>query len=500
MPNTVRIPIGGVARLLSPILPAIVLIAALAVVLLITSSLGAALVALAGVLFCGFLLFAPPFWLALLLVVLIPFQSLMTQLLGGFDSSGRQVFALWKEILLGVGILRLYLHSPNRKAILSSNRWILVCSGLLLLVYCTTFVRAPSLPGIFSFNLETRFVGVMLFFMLLDLDERRSATLLRVMVWSVGLIAAYGLVQYTWDYGRLLPLVYNIRDIYADDVRRLYSYSLNPLEPAYGGVIAILVLLSGAGRSTLRVAFPLFALLFVCLLLTYTRSAYLGLLVGLIVVGVVNHIDIRRYAVIPIVAVFIVCAVLLFSGPSVFTSNIAQRLQSILSQNDESSEVHKAGMESAVQIISAHPFGIGLGKYGTIEARFSDDDDTTTKKTEDWVLQVAVQNGIIGAFAYIAFIFATLARLLLKKTGRNKHANALRAAAAGGFVAMIVASIMIPVWDLLLPTVYVWALVGMALAVGTRTRRVQTVTGTSEYTLECIKPQFGTTGIPREEK
>jgi hypothetical protein len=36
------------------------------------------------------------------------------------------------------------------------------------------------------------------------------------------------------------------------------------------------------------------------------------------------------------------------------------------------------------------------------------------------------------------------------------------------FVAMTVAGVMIPVWDALLPAVYAWALVGMALAGVTR--------------------------------
>ena len=80
---------------------------------MVTSSLNAALLALACMAFCAFLVIAPPFWLAILLVVLIPFQSLLTQLLGGFESSTRQIFAVWKEVLLGVGILRVFLHNPR---------------------------------------------------------------------------------------------------------------------------------------------------------------------------------------------------------------------------------------------------------------------------------------------------------------------------------------------------------------------------------------------------
>jgi len=415
--------------------------------------------------FCAFLMSAPPFWLAILLIVLIPFQSLLTQLLGGFGSDTRQLFAFWKELLLGIGILRSLLANRHRRILVETNRLVLGFCGLLVLVYCVTFLREPSVPAIFSFNLETRFVGVMVFFMFLELDKKRVATLLSTMVWSVGLLAVYGLIQYFWDYDRLLHLVYNSPDLYAEGIRRLYSYSLGALEPAYGAMIAILILLSGIKRQTWRTVIPLLAVLIPCLLLTYTRSAYLGLLAGSLVIAAIRHVKVRRYALLYSFGACAICALLLFGGSSLYQSNIGKRLGSIVSQTDNSSTVHKDGMKRAVQIVSEHPFGIGLGNYGTIQARFSQDEDDASK-TENWVLQVAVQNGIFGAFVYIGMTVTVLVVLLRKQRRQSGHANTLTAAAGGGFVAMTIAGIMIPVWDELLPTVYAWALVGMALSTG----------------------------------
>lgn len=423
---------------------------------------GLALAALAGGTFCLFLIAAPPLWLAVLLIVLIPFQSLLTQLLGGFESSTRQIFALWKEVLLGVGILRVYLHNPNRKEIIASNRWVLIGSGLLVLAYCATFLREPSIPGVFSLDIETRFVGVMLFFMFLDLDEKRITMLQRAMLWSVGLLALYGLIQYVWDYKRLLPLVYNTPNLLAGDTRRLYFYSLGALEPAYAAVIAILITYCRGGRSALRVALPWLALLIPCLVLTYTRSAYLGLLAGFVTVCIVDRGHIRRHVATAGVALCLICAVVWFGGAAVKTSSVGQRLYSIVSQNDESSLAHKERMERATRVISTNPFGIGLGKYGTIQARFAGGVDKA-EYAENWVLQVAVQNGVIGALAYVALTGAILVALLRRRRRTNWQVNELRTVGVGVFVAMTLAGIMIPVWDELLPTVYAWALVGMAL-------------------------------------
>lgn len=453
-----RISIGAMAISLSGIL---------AVILLVCINEKLALIAVAGGIFCAFLMTAPPFWLALLLIVLIPFEGLITALLGGFDSSARQWFAMWKEVLLGIGLLRVLWDNPNRKRIIASNLWVLGWTVVLMLVYCVTLLRLPSVPAIFSLDIETRFLGVMLFFMFLDLDGKHIAIILHAMVWSVGLIALYGLVQYAWDYERLLPLVYHSPNFYADGTRRLYSYSLTVFDPAFGAVIAILVLFAGAGRRALRVALTWFALLVPCLLLTYVRSAYIGLLFGIVTVCIVDRAHVRRNAVIVGTATCLICGVLLFGGASVLNSSLGQRLGSIVSQTDDSSMAHKESMKKAAQVISTNPLGIGLGKYGIVQARFAGGVDEA-EFAEDWLLQVAVQTGVIGAFAYLGLTGAILVSLLRMRHSRNKDARLLRVSAGAVFVAMTVVGVMMPVWDEVLTAVYAWALVGMALAAATR--------------------------------
>jgi hypothetical protein len=433
-----------------------------AVILFVTGNEKGELAAVAATAFCAFLITAPPFWLALLLIVLIPFHNLITQSFGGFDSSVSQWFAPWKEVLLGIGIFRVLWHNPNRKEIIVSNRWVLIWSGFVTLVYCATFLRLPSVPAIFSLVLETRFLGVMLFFMFLELDSKRIATLLCAMVWSAGLIALYGLAQYQWDYDRLLPLMYHVPDLDANGTRRLYSYSLSAFEPGFAAVIAILILFCGAGRTALRVVLPWFALLVPCLLLTYTRSAYLGLLFGLVAVCTFDRVHVKRHAAILFIGLCIICAALLFGGATVLNSDLGQRLYSIVSQADGSSMAHKESMAKALQVISTNPLGIGLGQYGAVQARFAGGDNNA-EYAENWVLQVAVQTGVIGAFAYLGLAGVILASLLGTRRRLNEDAKLLRISAGAVFVAMTVAGMMIPVWDGLLAAVYAWALVGLAL-------------------------------------
>jgi hypothetical protein len=406
---------------------------------------------------------APPFWLAVLLIVFTPFEGLITALLGGFNSSARQWFAMWKEVLLAVGIFRVLWHNPKRRMIFASNRLVIVCTGFMLFVYLVTLVRAPNIPAIFALDLETRFLGVMVFFMFLDLDQRHASMLLRAMIWSVSLIALYGLIQYQWDYDRLLPFMYHVADLTASGTRRLYSYSLSVFDAGYGAVIAILISFARVARMKLWTTVLCLALLLPCLMLTFVRSAYISLLVGAVAVCIIDRVYVRRYVLIGGITLYLLCITLLFAGSSLPTSDIGRRINSISSQNDGSSAAHKRSMAKAMQTVSSNPLGIGLGKSGIVEARFAGGVDES-QMTEDWVLQVAVQTGVIGAFAYICLIVAILVSLLRTRLCRNKDARLLRVAAGAVFVAMNVAGVMIPVWDHLLTTVYAWALVGMGLA------------------------------------
>jgi hypothetical protein len=434
---------------------------AVATVLMFAQSQQLAWAAVAVGAYCVCLAIVPTFWMAVLLVVLIPFQNLITQLLGGYGANTRQAFALWKEVLLIIGIVRCFCNNGNRRQIVAENRWVLCWCGLLMLAYCLAFLRAPSIPAFFALNVEIRFLGVMLFFLFLHLDENHIVLLLRLMILSVGLLAIYGLIQYFWDYERLFSLV-NPEVISFDGQRRLYSYSLSFLESAYAAAIAILILLSGAARNSLRIALWWIALLLPCLLLTYTRSAYLGLLAGIATLCIIDRTQLRRMAVAGVVATCLISGIILFGGDAVGGSSLGQRAQSIVSQNDESSLLHKKAMQEAVQVISENPFGIGLGRFGPFSASFPGVDKA--QYTENWTLQVAVGAGGIAAFAFTG-LTATILWSLFRRRFREPQAAALAAATVSIFSAMTIAGMMIPVWDGHIPAVYSWALVGMVLAI-----------------------------------
>jgi hypothetical protein len=172
--------------------------------------------------------------------------------------------------------------------------------------------------------------------------------------------------------------------------------------------------------------------------MTYARSAYIGLLFGIVTACIIDRAHVRRYAVIVGIGICPVCAVLVFSGASVLNSDFGQRLHSIVSQTDSSSTAHKESMKRAVQVISTNPFGIGLGKSGIVQARFAGGVDEA-EFTEDWVLQAGIQTGVIGAFAYLGLTGAILASLLRTRHYCNEDSRLLKVSAGAVFVATTVA-------------------------------------------------------------
>src|ERR1039457_6276588 len=92
-----------------------IIFATLTALLVSTQSVELALSALAAVAFIVCLMVVPTFWMAVLLIVVVPFHGLITViLLEACGSNARQLFAVWKEVLILIGIFRVLRTNPNR--------------------------------------------------------------------------------------------------------------------------------------------------------------------------------------------------------------------------------------------------------------------------------------------------------------------------------------------------------------------------------------------------
>jgi hypothetical protein len=204
-------------------------------------------------------------------------------------------------------------------------------------------------------------------------------------------------------------------------LRRLTSSLLSPLGSAYLCVVGLLL------APWRRAAAPLAALAFAGLLFTVSRSAVLGLALGLAAVGISLRRPWPLAAAVAVAAVGIGFAAAFPSfGPRThfFASD-----QAFLTQNarahgglpggapttvnvgDPSLRAHWAQLKAGVRTVVHHPQGFGLGNAGSTASRFG----VRIRAGESNYTELGVDAGLAGAVAFIVWSLALLARIALRR-------------------------------------------------------------------------------------
>jgi len=209
-------------------------------------------------------------------------------------------------------------------------------------------------------------------------------------------------------------------------LRRLVSTFLSPLATSYLLVIALLVAAAWLSRDRLRgwmLAFwvGLVALLFAGLLWTHSRSSYLALALGLVVLAFARRPSAAGRRLALIVAAFAVIAVgaafvraYPHIGPTTSFTQAEldyQRANAAASGeaagsglSDASTESHWQSLRSGVKTVLRHPQGFGLGNSGSTASRTGVD----IKAGESTYTELGVDAGLIGGLLFVAWSVALL--------------------------------------------------------------------------------------------
>ena len=153
-------------------------------------------------------------------------------------------------------------------------------------------------------------------------------------------------------------------------------------------------------------------LMVACLAMTYSRGAFLTLVVVLFVYGIVQ--DWRA------IIFFALLFGVIFFGSSTFSERIA----SIFTETLDSSEGLRIGIwVSTIPMIADHPFtGVGWGAFKFIYPQYNyylADPSITIYHAHNIYLNTAAEVGIVGALAYFWFIFGTMFMALDLSTNRR---------------------------------------------------------------------------------
>lgn len=396
-------------------------------------------------------------------VVGLALHNLVMALLYGAGVRGAELTAIqaWKETLLATAIVATAWGAwrarrlPFRPAAIDA---LALSFAALVVLYAT--IPQDALGGeagaeAVAHSLRAYLAPVAAFFLgrSLSLDGEQLRRLGWTIVGTAGVVAAYGLAevylvsldwwrrsgavgwyrdQLGFDYGRDLSglpenFVFNPGD--ERPLRRLVSTFLSPLATAFMLAVALLM----ARRAWV------WPLLLAGLLWTHSRSVFVALAGGLVVLALVTRRWWPAAAAAGVVALGI-AFVQVFPdiGPETrFTAAEleVQRAQAratpgaehdALDPDEPSLASHLRNLRDGLEEVGAHPQGYGLGNAGAVARRT----ETPIVAGESNYTEIGVQVGVVGLALFLAWNLGLLALLARRGWEGDRAAAALAASMA----------------------------------------------------------------------
>lgn len=313
----------------------------------------------------------------------------------------------------------------------------------LFLAACVASVAASSDQVVSGRELGRLLaVGVMLVVLDVLLQRRlRPAVVVATIFASAALPVAVGLVEGVTGDGRSIAGFARVDGTLAHP---------NPF-----GIYLALVLVAAAavlphvaGRARLALL-VLLAPIGACLVLTYTRGAWIAAVLGLLVVGILQS---RRLLAAMVVVVVLVAALVPSIGAR-FSDLERDRRLSGAAGNSLVWRFEHWG--EAVGDLADNPVsGIGL--------KMVQERSEGQKNVHNDFIRILVETGVVGFGAYL-WLLARMAKLTLAALRRTRRGvdRGIAVAAAGGFVVLLVASVSA---NVITQVVLLWYFVALALA------------------------------------
>jgi len=372
----------------------------------------------------------------LLVFAFLPFQSLLNDVFAGRIP----MIAIAKDGLMVIVLLALLAHYlVNRKA------WYVNPVIALLLMYgvigAMCALASPyMLHGILALRFLTLYPLIILLMANAMETPEEVNRLLRVVA-IVGVVTVvYGIVQ----YATLFDVPYRmgggdvkLRMGRFDEMGAVSTFASRPTFGGYLSPLFLLFLQDGLwkhlwrGRLKPWLRWPLLAAIGVCVILTFSRSSWLAMLVGTLVALYFRD---KMKAVLA-VAGLAVCGILFFIAQAVSPSSSL----ATAATDNESFLIRLSYWPMVARHVLVHPFGIGLGTvggphlfedgaqadiYGNLKYDQNASFDPNAELGEDGVLSVTdnsflklfIQGGFPLLIVFLSFVGAviSLARDVLK--------------------------------------------------------------------------------------
>ena len=377
----------------------------------------------------------------LVLVVGLALHNLAMALLwqAGVRDTALDVVAAWKEALLLVALVAALAVAGSIPHLLWADR-LALAYGVIVVVYWLVPQgwldgEATARGELYALRHHLLPLGAYALGRLLLLDRVWWRRLLVAIVGVAAALAVWGLVdvyavplQWWRDsgapgwFGEQLGLAYRCLSglpenwiLNTDEespVRRLVSTFLSPLASAYLLLVAVLLLAAARPR---RWTVAVGALVFVGLLWTHTRAAFIALPVALLVLAALR----RSWATVALAAGSVAASAALVAvfpsiGPE--TTYTATELACLrdnaavegeasddpFSTDESSTASHLRSLRDGIETVARQPWGYGLGNAGVSASRTG----TELKAGESIYTELGVDAGVLGLAAFVGWLVA----------------------------------------------------------------------------------------------
>lgn len=379
--------------------------------------------------------------LAGLMLVLLPFHAFFYTWIKSFfwTDDWTIIVHIWKEIVIGIlcllglwQLLRKRQGLPKDAGLLKhanllrgaslprgkGNSLAYIYLGLTLL-HLAIFPGDSIFQAIFGWRNAAIFIVLFLVIQIFSWSGRALHNTLIVMLIAGCMTAMFGILQVsilppdflthfgyskvisTWDPHGNLPAYHQL----GDDASTIRAQSTFSQPNRFGAYLLLLFFpllffsTSAKGmQKTHRVIAGLAGIIvMLALFFTYSRGAWISLAITLAYLAWQKYRRraSRRYIIVGIVALAI-------AGITIaLNTQTSTKLQEMLLRSGSSS-AHIQRSIQAIDIGLRHPLGIGLGSTGGVSMRF--DPEGKGLGTENFYLQILVEQGYLGFLAFLVFI------------------------------------------------------------------------------------------------
>ncbi|HVQ44879.1 MAG TPA: O-antigen ligase family protein [Candidatus Saccharimonadia bacterium] len=411
----------------------------------------------------------------LVIVAVMPFHAFLSVWLGHLFGH-QAVIQGWKEallLILAVAALALLIREPARLQRLRQP-WILAALAFGAVALIVTALTRP-VAELAAFGAKTD-----LEFLLAGIIAATIATrtllvrLITIILIGCAVVAGYDLLQifvlpadflthFGYGPGTIVPYQHIA---IGTSALRFPSTLGGPNQLGTYLIIPLCLSLALFTRQRRWWQLALFAASLISLIWTFSRGAWIGAGVAIIITLIASlPARLRRTATF---AVAIVIAGSLLALPIILTRD--GQLQYLLlhasvathSQANLSDSQHAASLQDGYQALIARPFGHGLGTAGPATFHIG-----PPHIIEDYYLQVGYETGLVGLGVFTAAL-----GLLLMALWRTSAAHALAIPLAAAIGGICLVAIVLPAWADSTTALIAWIAAGTAASVTPKARHV----------------------------